>query len=377
MMISRTFRSALCLAFAGLALNSAAALADAKLKIALAGPMTGGNATFGEQLRRGAQLAIDDINKVGGVNGKQLELVIADDACEPKQAVAVASRLVEQDKVVAVVGHFCSSSTIPASTTYSEANVLMVTPGSTNPKVTDRNLPVVLRTCGRDDQQGTVAGDFIVDKLKAKRVAIIHDKDTYGKGLADATKAHLNKRGVREVVYEGLTRGEKDFNALVTKIKGAGVDLVYFGGLSAEAGTLVRQLREQGVKATFMSDDGIADKAFVAAAGGNSNVNGVLMTFGEDPRGHAAGQAVVQKLRKAGFEPEGYTLYSYATVQTVAAALKGAKSTGGSDLANWLKGNTVQTVMGPKSWDANGDLTAADYVVYEWKTDGSYSKVVR
>lgn len=377
MKILRSRQSVLGLAIAGLAICSTAALAQPTLKIALAGPMTGSNATFGEQLRRGAQSAVEDINKAGGINGKQLELVVADDACEPKQAVAVASRLVEQEKVLAVVGHFCSSSTIPASSTYAEANVLMITPGSTNPKVTTSKLPVVLRTCGRDDQQGTVAANYIVDKLKAKKVAIIHDKDTYGKGLADATKAHLNKRGVKEVIYEGLTRGEKDFNALVTKIKGAGIDLVYFGGLTPEAATLVRQLREQGVQATFMSDDGIADKAFSPAAGGGANIKGTLMTFGDDPRGNPAGKAVVDRFRKAGFEPEGYTLYSYATVQAVAAALKGSKSTGGADLAKWLKGHTVPTVMGSKAWDANGDLTSADYVVYEWKSDGSYSKVAR
>lgn len=370
-------QSVLSLAIAGLALCSSAAFAQSTLKIAVAGPMTGSNATFGEQLRRGAQSAVEDINKAGGINGQQLELVVADDACEPKQAVTVASRLVEQEKVVAVVGHFCSSSTIPASATYAEANVLMITPGSTNPKVTGNKLPVVLRTCGRDDQQGMVAANYIVDKLKARKVAIIHDKDTYGKGLADATKAHLNKRGVKEVIYEGLTRGEKDFNALVTKIKGAGVDLVYFGGLTPEAATLVRQLREQGVQAAFMSDDGIADKAFPLAAGGGANVKGALMTFGDDPRGNPAGKAVVDRFRKAGFEPEGYTLYSYATVQAVAAALKGSKSTGGSELAKWLKGHPVPTVMGQKAWDANGDLTVADYVVYEWKSDGNYSKVAR
>ncbi|MDP3654797.1 MAG: branched-chain amino acid ABC transporter substrate-binding protein [Rhodoferax sp.] len=377
MKLLTTRRTAMCLALASAALWSTVAMAQATYKVAIAGPMTGGNASFGEQLRRGAQTAVDDINGAGGIKGKKLELVIADDACEPKQAVSVASRLVEQDKVVAVAGHFCSSSTIPASETYAEANILMVTPGSTNPKVTDRKLPTIFRTCGRDDQQGKVAADFIVEKLKGKKVAIIHDKDTYGKGIADATKAVLNQRGVKEVIYEGLTRGEKDFNALVTKIKGAGVDVVYFGGLSSEAGTLVRQLREQGVQATFMSADGIADKAFVTSAGGNANVKGVVMTFGDDPRSNPAGQTVVAGFRKAGFEPEGYTLYAYASIQTIAAALKGSKTTGGADLAKWLKSNTVPTVMGSKAWDANGDLKVADYVVYEWKADGDYAKLKR
>lgn len=379
-MISNSRRSVLnltLLAIASLTLCGTAAMAQSTLKIAVAGPMTGGIATFGEQMRRGAQQAVDDVNKAGGINGKLLELVVGDDACEPKQAVALASRLVEQDKVVAVVGHFCSSSTIPALDTYAEANVLMLTPAASNPKVTERKLPSIMRICGRDDQQGVVAGDYIIDKVKAKKVAIIHDKDIYGKGLADATRAHLNKRGLKEVIYEGLTRGEKDFNALVTKIKGAGVDLVYFGGLSAEAGPLVRQLREQGVKAVFMSDDGIAEKSFAISAGGNDNAKGVLMTFGRDPRNNPASQSVVAAFRKASYEPEGFTLYTYAAVQSVAAALKGSKTTGGEDLAKWLKGHTVQTVMGPKAWDANGDLTVADYVVYEFKADGTYAQVER
>jgi branched-chain amino acid transport system substrate-binding protein len=371
-----TRRSAMTLAILGAALCSTAALAQSTYKVAVAGPMTGANASFGEQLRRGAQAAVDDINNAGGIKGKKLELVVGDDACEPKQAVSLASKLVELDKVVAVAGHFCSSCTIPASDTYAEANLLMVTMGSTNPKVTDRKFPAVLRTIGRDDQNGKVAGDYIVDKLHAKKVAILHDKDTYGKGIADATKEVLNKRGVKEVIYEGLTRGEKDFNALVTKIKGAGVDVVYFGGLSPEAGTLVRQLREQGVQAIFMSADGIAEKTFVTSAGGGANVKGVLMTYGEDPRENPASQAVVKNFRKAGFEPEGFTLYTYATIQTIAAALNGSKTTGGADMANWLKANTVKTVMGSKAWDANGDLKESGYIMYEWQADGKFTKVV-
>ncbi|MCG8708514.1 branched-chain amino acid ABC transporter substrate-binding protein [Brenneria sp. 4F2] len=368
-------RTTMGLTIASLALACAPGWAQSTLKIAIAGPMTGANASFGEQLRRGAAAAVEDINQAGGVNGNKLELVVGDDACDPKQAVSVASKLVERDKVVGVVGHFCSSSTIPASDTYAEADVIMVTPGSTNPLVTSRKLPNVMRVCGRDDQQGDIAGEYLVQQLKAKRVAIIHDKDTYGKGLADATKARLNALGVKEVLYEGLSRGEKDFNSLVTKIKGADVDVVYFGGLTAEGGALLRQLREQGVKAVFMGGDGLADKALLTSAGGGGNVNGMLITFGDDPREKPAGQAVVQKLRQSGYEPEGFTLYSYAGVQAIAAALQGTQSTSGSELADWLKKNQVPTVLGPKSWDANGDLKIADYVLYRWKADGTYAKI--
>jgi branched-chain amino acid transport system substrate-binding protein len=354
---------------------SSGALAQASYKIGLAGPMTGGAASYGEEMRRGAQQAADDINAAGGINGKKVELVFGDDACEPKQAVTVASRLIEKDKVNAVVGHFCSSSTMPASEAYAEADMLMVTPASTNPKITDRKLATVLRTCGRDDQQGVVAGKYIAEVLKSKRVAMIHDKDTYGQGIVDATKAQLGKLGIKEVMYEGLTRGEKDFNALVTKIKSTNADLIYFGGLSAEAGTLLRQIREQGLKTTFMSADGIVDASFATSAGSKEILAGTLITFGDDPTKIPAGKAAVEKLRKAGFEPAGYTMYTYAAVQTVAAALKGANSSSGAAMAKWLKANPVETVMGKKSWDANGDLTVADYVVHQYKADGTYAKI--
>jgi branched-chain amino acid transport system substrate-binding protein len=356
-------------------LGATAALAQSTYKIAVAGPLTGAAASYGEEMRRGAQQAADDINAAGGINGKKIELVFGDDACEPKQAVSVASRLIEKDKVHAVVGHFCSSSTIPASEAYAEADILMVTPASTNPKVTDRNLANVLRTCGRDDQQGVVAGNYIADVLKSKRVVLIHDKDTYGQGVADATRGQLAKRGIKDIMYEGLTRGEKDYNALVTKIKSVNADLIYFAGLSAEAGTLLRQVREQGLKTQFMSTDGAVEESFATTAGGKAVLKGVLITFGEDPRLIPDGKSVVEKLRKSGFEPAGFTLYTYAGVQVVAAALKNSKATSGAALGKWLRANTVPTILGKKAWDAKGDLTSAAYVVSEYKDDGSYVRV--
>ncbi|MBK8452828.1 MAG: branched-chain amino acid ABC transporter substrate-binding protein [Thiofilum sp.] len=356
---------------AGLLSGAAAFAADA-VKIGVAGPHTGANAAFGEQFWKGAEAAAKDINDAGGINGAMIELVKADDACEPKQAVAVANRLVDNDKVTAVLGHFCSSSTIPASEIYAEANILAMTPASTNPKVTDRGLKNIMRMCGRDDQQGTVAGDYIVDKLKATKVAIIHDKDTYGQGLADATKARLNSKGVTEVLYEGLTRGEKDFNALVTKIKAAEADVVYFGGLHTEAGALIRQLREQGSKATFISGDGIVSEQLVTAAGGPQFVEGVRHTFGRDPLTIPESKEVAEKIQAAGYKPEGYTLYAYATMQSVAEALKNAGSTEGDKLADWLKANGVNTVLGKKEWDEKGDIKVSDYTMYVWDKEGKY-----
>ena len=373
--MSQTFYKKGFLALAVATALGVSAFAQADIKIGVAGPMTGANAAFGEQYMKGAQAAADSVNAAGGVNGEKIVLVKGDDACEPKQAVTVAKDLVNQ-KVAGVVGHFCSSSTIPASEIYDEAGVIAITPGSTNPQVTERGLNAMFRMCGRDDQQGIVAGDYIVDVLKGKKVVVLHDKDTYGQGLADATKAQLVKRGVTPVLYEGLTRGEKDFSTIVTKIRGAGADVVYFGGLHPEAGPLVRQLREQGLKdVKFMSDDGIVTDELVTTAGGPQFVDGVLMTFGADPRMLPESKAVVDAFRKAGTEPEGYTLYAYASVQTLAAAFNGAKSNKGEEAAAWLKKNPVKTVMGEKAWDSKGDLKVSDYVVYQWDKDGKYHQL--
>ncbi|KAA0967663.1 ABC transporter substrate-binding protein [Pseudomonas sp. ANT_H12B] len=373
--MSQTFYKKGFLALAVATALGVSAFAQADVKIGVAGPMTGANAAFGEQYMKGAQAAADAINAAGGVNGEKIVLVKGDDACEPKQAVTVAKDLTNQ-KVAGVVGHFCSSSTIPASEIYDEAGIIAITPGSTNPAVTERGLSAMFRMCGRDDQQGIVAGDYIVDVLKGKKVVVLHDKDTYGQGLADATKAQLEKRGVKPVLYEGLTRGEKDFSTIVTKIRGAGADIVYFGGLHPEAGPLVRQLREQGLKdVKFMSDDGIVTDELVTTAGGPQFVDGVLMTFGADPRLLPDSKTVVDEFRKKGTEPEGYTLYAYASVQTLAAAFNGAKSNKGEEAAAWLKKNPVKTVMGEKTWDAKGDLKVSDYVVYQWDKDGKYHQL--
>ncbi|MGE8186704.1 ABC transporter substrate-binding protein [Pseudomonas sp. NPDC086278] len=373
--MSQTFYKKGFLALAVATALGVSAFAQADVKIGVAGPMTGANAAFGEQYMKGAQAAADAVNAAGGVNGEKIVLVKGDDACEPKQAVTVAKDLTNQ-KVAGVVGHFCSSSTIPASEIYDEAGIIAITPGSTNPQVTERGLSAMFRMCGRDDQQGIVAGDYIVDVLKGKKVAVIHDKDTYGQGLADATKAQLIKRGVTPVIYEGLTRGEKDFSALVTKIRAAGVDVVYFGGLHPEAGPLVKQLRTEGLKdVKFMSDDGIVTDELVTTAGGPQYVDGVLMTFGADPRLLPDSKAVVEQFRKAGTEPEGYTLYAYASVQALAAAFNGSKSNSGEKAAEWLKKNPVKTVMGEKTWDSKGDLKVSDYVVYQWDKDGKYHQL--
>ena len=344
-----------------------AGAANAQIKIGVAGPMTGPNAAFGAQLKNGAEQAAADINAKGGINGQKIEIVVGDDVSDPKQGVSVANKMVG-DGVKIILGHFNSGVTIPASEIYAENGMLMITPSATNPKVTERNMWNVFRTCGRDDQQGEVAGKYLATTLKGKKVAIVHDKTTYGKGLADETQKAANKEGVKEVLYEGVNTGEKDFSALVSKIKAAGAEVVYWGGLHTEAGLIVRQMRDQGVTATFMSGDGITSDEF-ASIGGPA-VIGTLMTFPPDPRKRPEAASVVKAFEAKKFNPEAYTLYTYAALELVANAAAEAKSLDPKKLAETLKnGKTWPTVIGGLAFDKKGDITRPDYVMYTWKKD--------
>src|SRR5215831_18827467 len=234
--------------------------------IGVAGPLTGQYASFGQQLRNGAELAAADINAAGGVLGKKITLEYGDDACDPKQARAVAERFT-YEQVPFVAGHFCSSSSIPASEAYADGDVLQITPASTNPAFTERGLWNTFRVCGRDDQQGAVAGAYLAKHYRGKNIAILYDKTTYGKGLADETKKALNKAGVKEKLYEAYNKGDKDFTALVSKIKLNNIDIMFVGGYHQESGLILRQMRDQGLKTVLMAGDALADKEFASITG--------------------------------------------------------------------------------------------------------------
>jgi len=363
------------LRLAGLTLATSLALAGAAyaqdITIGVAGPMTGANATFGQQLKTGSELAIADINAAGGVLGKKLKIEIGDDACDPKQAKSVGEKFAAM-KVPFVAGHYCSSSSIPASEAYAEGNVLQITPASTNPTFTERGLWNTFRVCGRDDQQGAVAGAYLAKKYKGKNIAILHDKSTYGKGLADETKKALNKAGVKEKLYEPYTAGDKDFNALVSKLKAAAIDVVYVGGYHTEAGLILRQMRDQGMKSQLISGDALATNEFWSITGPAGE--GMMFTFGPDPRKKATAAAVVKKFKDAGVDPEGYTLYAYAAIQVWAQAAAKAKTTDAKKVAETLHTGKWDTVLGPISYDKKGDITVIDYVFYVWK-NGTYGEM--
>src|SRR5215510_11303282 len=359
---------------AAAALATALSVTTAKaedITIGMAGPITGDLAQFGAQLVRGAEKAVADINKAGGVLGKQLKLEKGDDQCDPKQAPIVANDLVSKG-VVFVAGHFCSGSSIPASSVYAEEGILQITPASTNPKFTDEEPSnTIFRTCGRDDQQGSFAGPWIAEHYKGKNVAIVHDKSQYGQGLADLTKAALNKAGMQEAMYEAITPGEQDYTALVTKMKENKIDVIYFGGYHPEAALIVKQSRDQGLMAPLLSGDSLNTQEFATLAGKASD--GVMFTNAAEARNLPSAAAVVKEFRDAGFEPEGYTLSTYAAVQVWSQAVAKAGTTDSAKVADALRGQEWDTVIGKLGFDAKGDLTAATYVWYVFK-DGKYSE---
>ncbi|MBL8564083.1 MAG: branched-chain amino acid ABC transporter substrate-binding protein [Hyphomicrobiaceae bacterium] len=347
------------------ALVASAAAQGKTLKIAVGGPLTGPNAAFGAQIKNGTEQAVEDINAAGGILGHTISLVYGDDVSDPKQGVSVANKFAG-DGAKFVIGHFNSGVSIPASDVYAENGMLQVTPASTNPTFTERKMWNVFRTCGRDDQQGTVAGNYIAEKLTGKKIAVVHDKTTYGKGLADETKKAMNAKGVTEVLYEGVNTGEKDFSALISKIKEKGADVVYWGGLHTEGGLIVRQMRDAGVKAVLMGADGIATDEFAAVAG--PGAEGTLMTFAPDPQKRPEAKAVLAKFEARKFKPESYTLYSYAAAQIVKQAAEKAGSVDPKKVAEVMhSGQAFKTVIGDIAYDKKGDITRLDYVMYTWK----------
>jgi branched-chain amino acid transport system substrate-binding protein len=346
------------------------------IRIAVAGSMTGPLAVAGDQVKRGAELAARDINAAGGVNGRRIVLTIEDDACDPKQAVSVANQVVGE-QIALVDGHVCSGASIPASAVYAEYGVLMMTPASVNSKLTDnafaKGWPTIMRFYARDDNQGKIVGAWMADRYKNKKIAFVHDKSTYGKNLADQVKANLNAAGLQEILYEGLNPGEKDYSAIVGKLKAVGAEVVYYGGYPTEGGLILRQAADQGAKFQLVTTSGFVTPEFWQIAG--SAGEGTLFPFPRNPVGLETAKHVVDEFRATGYEPEGFTLFSYATVQALAEGVRRAGKVDGAAVAHALRtGGPVNTVFGPMTFDAKGDAQGMTYEMNVWR-DGRYEKL--
>ncbi|RLQ88759.1 branched-chain amino acid ABC transporter substrate-binding protein [Notoacmeibacter ruber] len=349
-----------------------AAPASAEILVGVAGPITGQYASFGAQMQAGAEQAVADINEAGGVNGEMLKLVVGDDACDPKQAVAVAQDFASQG-VAFVAGHFCSGSSIPASAVYADEGIVEITPASTNPAFTDdRPGPGIYRVCGRDDQQGETAGNYLAKNFADAKVAIINDKTAYGKGLADQTQAAMEAAGKEPALVESYTAGEKDYSALISKLKTEGVTVLYVGGYHTEAGLMARQAQEQGMDLQIVSGDALVTDEYWAITGDAGE--GTLMTFSPDPRQNEGAAPIVQKLEDAGKPTEGYVLYTYAALQAFKQAAESAGSADFDALTGALDEGEFSTVLGDLSFDDKGDVSLPGYVFYEW-SDGKYTQM--
>ncbi|TIV72159.1 MAG: branched-chain amino acid ABC transporter substrate-binding protein [Mesorhizobium sp.] len=337
--------------------------ARAEVLIGVSSAMTGRLAWIGEQGQRGAEMAVADVNAAGGVLGQKVRLISVDDFCDPEQAVAAAQKLVA-DGVVFVVGHYCSGASIPASKVYEEAGVVEISPGSTNPQLTEQGRANVFRTIGRDDAQGFIAGNYLADRWGDKKIAILHDNSTYGKGLADETRKQLHKRGVTEAVYDAYAPGKDDYSTEVAALQTAGVSALYVGGYHADVALIARAAHDRGYTVQLISGDALATEEFALIAG--SAAEGTLFTFPADPRRNAGAAAIVERFRAENFEPAGYTLLSYCAVQVWAQAVAKAGSLEPKAVIATLHDQEFDTVIGRVDFDDKGDLTRQSWVWYVW-----------
>jgi branched-chain amino acid transport system substrate-binding protein len=349
--------------FASLAFASGA---QADIVIGVVAPLTGPVAAYGEQVKNGAEAAVEKINKDGGILGEQVVIKLADDAGDPKQGVSAANLLVGEG-VHYVVGPVTSGVAMAASDVFAENGVLMVTPTATAPDLTARGLTNVLRTCGRDDQQAEVAAAYVVKNLKDKKIAIVDDKGTYGKGLADAFKAGINAGGVTEVSHTSLNPGEKDLSALVTRLKSDGAEVIYFGGYHPEGGLLARQLADAGVQATIIGGEGLSNTEYWAI--GNEAAAGTLFTNASDALKNPDSAAAVEVLKEKGIPPEAFTLNAYAAVEVLKAGIeKAGKADDTAAVAAALKdGGEIPTAIGKLTYGENGDLTSPSFSLFKWE----------
>ncbi len=352
-----------------LLLVSGSAVAD--ISIAIVGPMTGARAWSGEQFRRGADLAVSDINASGGVLGHRLKLTVADDAADIEQARAVANKLVANN-IPFVVGHRSSDTSIAASSIYARHRVIQISPSSTNPLLTEQGLKNVFRVCGRDDQQSELAVSYLKDSIAGDKIAIVHDKSIYGHGLAEKMSESLKRLGKAPIVQREISAGQLDFTSLLDHLKQSGVNQLFFGGYSTEAGLIVKQAVAMNYKLDFIGSDSLHNSDFWMIAG-QAGQN-VRFTFGRDHRNNPAAQKAVATFRKNQYEPEGYTLHTYAAIQVWAMAVNKAQSLDYDSVLHQLHSERFDTVIGTIQFDENGDLLEHQFQWYQW-IDGQYLPV--
>ncbi len=338
-----------------------------KIYLGLAGPLSGSQAVQGEYMLKAVQIAVDEVNQKGGIKGKLVEIVNGDDQAIPRDAITVARKLATTEGIYGVVGHFNSGCSIPASDIYEQSGVVMISPGSTNPMLTERGLKNVYRVVGRDERQGAIDAEFAVKTLGVKRVAIVNDKTPYGQGLADYFRETVEAAGTKTVYFEGITTGDKDFRGILTKIKGLNPDLIFFGGVFVESGLMVSQARELGIEAAFMSGDGSKEQSFIDIVGKeakNIYVSGPAQVNNE--------QFLSAYKAKHNEAPGPFGPYSYDAARILLLAMEQAPELTRTAVAAQVRNlKNFQGLAGPISFDSKGDVVKAPFDIFVIK-DGLF-----
>ena len=350
----------IAMVIAPLALGSAFAKT---LKIGTMSPLTGPYAADGNDIANGAKTAVAVIESEGGIPGyDKIEVTSQDTACDPRQAVAAANKLINEE-VVGVVGAYCSSSTIPASEALAEEDIPMLTPASTNEKVTERGLPYMFRVCGRDDDQSKIAGEFIKNYLKAKTIYIVDDKTTYSQGLADNVEKQCNELGIKVLAHDHVNQGDKDFSAVLTKIKQAAPDVFYMSLQNSASGSLMAiQAKRFGLKAHILAQDAVYHPQFIEIA--KEAAEGAYLTFGYTDTSTEAYKKYLNAYQAKFGKPGAYSGYAYDAAYVLLSAIKKAGSTDPAKIKAQIMKMDYQGATKRIKFMPNGD-SGSDYVI--WK----------
>jgi branched-chain amino acid transport system substrate-binding protein len=346
---------------------------SADIAIGFANPLSGAYAAWGHRNRAAVALAVSDLNARGGVLGHTVRLVEADDACHLEQAVAAAHRLVDAG-VRFVVGHMCSHSSLMGAGVYEAFDILMISPDSTHPRLTEEGRRNVFRLVGRDDRQGTLAGDFLARNYRGKKIAILHDGTVYGRGLAVQTRRRLRQLGMVEVLYAAYTPGEQDYDALVARLRCHAIDVLYVGGYGPDAARILRSAREQGLDVQLVGGDGIGMDEFWAIA--REAGEGAIFSARPAIRWHTDASAVRTALYARAPGPGSHGIAAYAAVEVWAEAVERAGTDDLAAVADELRRGRFHTVLGRVAFDAKGDLRGAGWQMQVW-SDGDYGPLDR
>lgn len=355
------------------ALTAPEARAADTIKIGVVGVFSGNLAQFGLPSINAAEMAVADINARGGVLGKQVEIIVVDDQCKPELATNVATKLVEKNADV-VMGHTCSSTTKATMPIYTREKLVVISPASTNVELTSGRYPYFFRTISPDNKQARTGVDFVLDKLGAKRVAILHDKGDYGKVYAEFAKKFVEESGrAKVVIFEGITPEQLDYSSVIQKVRGNGVDMLIYGGYHPEASKLVQGMRKKGMKIPVISEDAIKGDSFIKLAG--PDAEGVYATGTKDNSELPLYRQIVAEHRKKyGAAPGNFFFEAYAATQALLNAIEKSGGTDPDKLTRTLRAEYVDTPLGRISFDKNGDAIGTGFVVFQVR-DGKFVEV--